>query len=105
MAGFDFTTLTDPNGTGYTVASGINDAGEVVGTYRDTSNADHAFSLSGSVFSKVDVPQSTSTNANGVNSAGDIVGSFTDAAGSHGFVLHVTIYTPFDYPTAVGNTT
>jgi probable HAF family extracellular repeat protein len=40
-----------------------------------------------------------------VNSAGDIVGAFTDGTGSHGFVLHATIYTPFDYPTAVGNTT
>jgi probable HAF family extracellular repeat protein len=105
MAGYDFTTLTDPDGAGYTVASGINNAGEVVGTYRDASNVDHGFSFSGGFFTKVDVPQSTSTNANGVNSAGDIIGAFTDAKGSHGFVLHVTAYTPFDDPTAVGNTT
>jgi len=104
MAGYDFTTLTSPTGTLFR-ASGINDTGEVVGSYTDASGT-HGFSLIGGVFSTLDFHDATTTvtttNANGVNGGGEIIGSFND---SHGFVLNGTMYTQFDVPSTVGTTT
>jgi probable HAF family extracellular repeat protein len=106
IASYSFTTLTDPNANGYTVASGINDAGEVVGSYKDSSNTTHGFSFVSGAFTTLNATSATlSTSANGVNNLGQIIGSFNDAAGaSHGFVLNLTVYTPFDNPSGVGAT-
>ena len=107
MASYSFTTLTDPNASGFTMASGINDAGEVVGSYKDGNNT-HGFSYVSGAFTTLDVTfndkLAISTSANGVNNLGQIIGSFKDATGSHGFVLSVNVYTKFDDPNGVGTT-
>ena len=56
QAGYSVTTLTDPNAGGLTVASGINDTGEVVGYYKDSSNATvfHGFSYVNGAFTTLD---------------------------------------------------
>ncbi len=82
-------TLAVP-GAAMTQAFGINDRGEVVGTYTvGTGNnaVTHGFTWWDGRFTTVNYPQASSTALNGVNDEGDVVGFYTDAAGNtDGFV-------------------
>ena len=49
-ASFTFTTIDPPSSLG-TGASGINDAGQIVGTFSDAGFRQHGFLLSGGRFS------------------------------------------------------
>ena len=77
-------------GASATQAFGLNDEGEVVGTYTiGTGNnaVTHGFTWMNGRFTTVNFPGASSTTINGVNDAGDIVGFFTDAKGNtDGFV-------------------
>lgn len=85
-------------------AFGVNDAGQIVGEYFDSSGITHGWELSGGKFSTIDVPfaGATATGANGINDSGEIAGGW-DGSGvtQHGFTLIGTTYTSFDYPGAV----
>ena len=85
------------------VASGVNDSGEIVGFYEDSSGVVHSYLESGGVFTTIDVPFSgaTATAAGAINNSGEIVGTWYDATTSHGFLLSGGTYTSFDYPGAV----
>jgi len=91
MAGGRFITLAYP-GASMTQALGINDSGEVVGTYDVATGAScktHGFTWrAGHGFTAVDDPHGVnSTTINGVNDAGDLVGFYTDARGNtHGML-------------------
>lgn len=82
-------TLAVP-GAAMTQAFGINDNGEVVGTYTvGTGNnaVTHGFTWWNGKFTTVNYPAASSTALNGVNDEGDTVGFYTDAAGNtDGFV-------------------
>ena len=104
-----FYTLTDPNDAGGgTVAYGINDAGQIVGTYVDSTNATRGFnySRSSNTFSPVNVPTSSATMPGGINNNGEVSGTWEDSSGGlHGFtVLSGSFTTDVDYPGAAGNT-
>jgi probable HAF family extracellular repeat protein len=77
-------------GASATQAFGLNDAGEVVGTYTTgTGNnaVTHGFTWLNGKFVTVNFPTASSTTINGVNNEGDIVGFYTDAKGNtDGFV-------------------
>jgi uncharacterized membrane protein len=85
-------------------AFGVNDAGQIVGEYLDTSGVYHGWELSGGKFSTIDVPfaGATGTGTNGINDSGEIAGGW-DGSGisQHGFTLIGSTYTSFDYPGAV----
>jgi probable HAF family extracellular repeat protein len=82
-------TLAVP-GASMTQAFGINDRGEVVGTYTvGTGNnaVTHGFTWLNGKWTTVNYSGASSTAVNGVNNEGDIVGFYTDAAGNtDGFV-------------------
>jgi len=78
-----FTTIDFPNANS-TAARGVNDAGQIVGYFSDSTGT-HAFLLSDGIFTSIDYPRASSTQGRGINSAGEIVGYFTDSAGTHGF--------------------
>jgi probable HAF family extracellular repeat protein len=82
-------TLAVP-GASATNATGINDGGEVVGTYTvgsGSSAVTHGFTWKNGKWTTVNYPSASSTSVNGVNNEGDIVGFYTDAAGNtDGFV-------------------
>src|SRR5579864_8315012 len=59
-----------------TAISGINPAGEMVGTYADALGMQHGFLLSRGQFTTLDVPGAVSTTAKGINPRGDIVGAY-----------------------------
>ena len=79
-----YTTLDVP-GAAFTVAQGINNAGQIVGFTRCTTF--HGFVLSKGVFTTIDVPGSTETEILSINAKGEIVGFYVDAEDKqHGFV-------------------
>jgi len=83
---------------------GPDPQGTSVGTYTDTANAVHGFTLTAKgVFTSFDPPGSTSTTPNFMTPEGVIVGAYLDAAGtSHGFILENGQYTTVDFPGAAG---
>src|SRR5580658_602465 len=85
-------------------AFGVNDGGQIVGEYLDSSGVYHGWKLSGGKFTTIDVPfaGATGTGTNGINDSGEIAGGW-DGSGisQHGFTLIGTTYTSFDYPGAV----
>jgi probable HAF family extracellular repeat protein len=81
LSGGTYTTLDVP-GVTFTAATGINDAGQIVGSYIAADGNFHGFLLSEGIYTLVDVPGATSTFIYGINNAGQIVGSYD----GHGFL-------------------
>jgi uncharacterized membrane protein len=84
-------TTFDPPGSGFTVAEGINNAGQIVGWYTDApppnNKYEYGFVKSNGVFEKINVPGSTYTDVYSINAQGEIVGAYGDAKGvDHGFI-------------------
>jgi probable HAF family extracellular repeat protein len=93
--------LASALGNNITMPSGINNSGNVVGTYIDANGAYQGFEYSNNSFSLFDVPGAISTNAKSINNQGTIAGTFQDANGTYnGFVLNGGIFTEFDAPNA-----
>ncbi len=72
-------------GASATQAFGLNDEGEVVGSYNvGTGNnaVTHGFTWMNGKFTTVNYPRASSTTINGVNDEGNIVGFYTDAKGN-----------------------
>lgn len=79
QAEYTFSRLDVPGSSFGTVASGINDAGQIVGQYFDVGSRGHGFLLSGGVYTPIDVPGAIAATARGINDAGQIVGDYIDA--------------------------
>lgn len=108
-----YAMINDPNacGTNFpgitgataTDAQGINDQGQIVGTFEECSGNAYGYVLSGigGSFTTIDYPGSVLTFAFGINNGGTVVGYYTDSSGnSHGFVYDSGTYTSIDYPGA-----
>jgi probable HAF family extracellular repeat protein len=96
--------LLDFPGATLTEATGINDDGQVVGDYRDSSGRFHGFFWDAGLFLTIDVPfpGATGTAARGINNVGQIVGVYNDSSGiPHGFLYDNGIFTRFDFPDAI----
>jgi probable HAF family extracellular repeat protein len=99
-SGGAFTTINDPlagfGQKGGTYANGINDAGQIVGSYTDEGLMSHGFLYSGGTFTTIDDPLAGlrgfvgGTGVSGINDAGQIVGNYTNASGYYGFVATPT---------------
>ncbi len=88
-------------------ASDINDLGQVVGAYIDSSGVYHGYERSLGKFTEINVPfaGATGTLAVAINDSGAVVGSWDDSsAASHGFTQIGGTYTSLDYPGAVQTT-
>jgi probable HAF family extracellular repeat protein len=105
-AGGSFATIDLPN-SAFTQAFGINDAGQIVGTYSDASSRIHAFvrDPTSGIFTTLDDPNGVNTVAFGINGTGQIVGYFQNNNGTHGFVRDPTsgMFSTFDDPNGVVN--
>ncbi len=105
-----FTTLDAPQGgTGPgqgTATSGINQHGDIVGSYVDSKGVSHGFLLHQGRYTKVDYPRSQRTQVFGINAQEDIVGNYSDATGTYGFLRHQGRYSTLHDPKAgaKGNT-
>jgi probable HAF family extracellular repeat protein len=97
---FKFATLDFP-GASFTMPSGINNRGEIVGQANTASGA-HGFLYYKGDFRLIDVPGASGTVASGINDRGQIVGTYsaTSASPSQGFLLDGTTFTSIDFPGA-----
>ena len=96
----NFTTIDYPGST-YTVVSGLNDAGEIVGSYIDRNQRRHGLLIRDGRFTVFDFPGVSFTLAADINAAGDIVGFYLDANNiEHGFLLSGGRFTTVDFPGA-----
>ena len=80
--------LSYPNGTS-TGAWGINNAGQIIGTYQDTSGTSHCFIYYNGNYTPLPAPSESVGGAfcSGINNVGQIVGSYNDSQGmGHGFI-------------------
>ena len=93
--GIDFTTIQVP-GTDLdqTIVHGINDLGQIVGSYWNNSKK-YGFIYDGSTYTTVEVPGSLGTEIYGINNDGHIVGLYNDAE----TVPHSFVYNGIDFTT------
>jgi len=74
LSGGTYTSI-DPPGSIGTSVGGINNSGEIVGTYADAPLKGHGFLFKSGVYTIVDFPGASSTGITGVNDQGEIVGA------------------------------
>jgi uncharacterized membrane protein len=86
---------------GGTLANGINDHGEIVGIYGNSSRGGASgFLYSRGKFTSLDHPEAGSlTSANGIDNRGEIVGDFFDTSSKvRGFILTAGHFVTIDVP-------
>jgi uncharacterized membrane protein len=88
-------------------ATGVNDSGQIVGTYLDSSSVWHGYERTLGTFTKINAPfvGATASFASAINNSGEVVGGwnadgYTGDGASHGFTLISGTYASFDYPAA-----
>jgi probable HAF family extracellular repeat protein len=99
-AQYTYTKIMYPGST-WTEASGINDLGQVVGTYTDTSGVAHGFRYKAGVYTTLDFPGMAHNYALGINDAGRVVGSFSAVMPRgpyHASLLADGVWTEYDFP-------
>ena len=102
MSGYTFKTISVP-GAATTAANGINDKGQIVGSFWDASGHEYGFIDSAGGFATISVAGAASVAANGINDLGAVVGTFTDSAGvTHGFLDNGGTIVTINAPGAVG---
>jgi len=79
-ATFTLDTIDFPNASFTAGATGINNRGQIVGVYVDSSGVRRGFLLDKGNFSTVDFPNALETNANGINDHSQIVGWYRDSS-------------------------
>jgi hypothetical protein len=105
-AEYTYTTISDPFATGYTLAIGINDSGEVSGYYSDGTGT-HGFVETNGTYVTINDPSGLagSTIVKGINNNGDVTGWYSTSTGTTGFVRDKNgIYTNLSDPVAYLNT-
>ncbi|MGD0683667.1 MAG: hypothetical protein ABSA03_00990 [Streptosporangiaceae bacterium] len=104
-----FTAIKVPGGVS-TTATGINNAGDIVGFSTDKSKVTSSFLLAGSQLITYQFPGGSDTEAFGINASDEIVGSYLDGSGvMHGFTLShpmgpVSHWQSIDDPNGIGST-
>jgi len=96
------TTLPDFPAKGF--ASDINNVGQIVGYYLDSSIPAHAhgFIYENGAYTTLDDPLGTGTYITGENDNGQIVGYYTDLSGNeHGFLYAGGTFTTVDNPSGM----
>ena len=96
MTTYTFSPIDDPMATNGHRASGINDLGQIVGDYVDSSGVQHGFLYSGGTYTTLNAPSGTNgTDAYGINDLGQIVGYYKDSSSTeHGFLYTAAAPTP-----------
>lgn len=94
-----FKTIEYP-GAPYTRGSGINNRGQVVGIYFDSSGTTHSFLYSGGTFTLLDSFDALGTaSAYRINDYGQILGNFGSGQ-NHGLFYSEGVINSIDYPEA-----
>jgi len=94
--GSTFHTINYP-GADSTSVSGLNNAGQIVGTYQ---LGGHSFGFldNAGTFTSIAFPGASSTHVMDINNLGEIVGWYSDSTGGHGFIDSGGHFISFDVP-------
>lgn len=95
-----YTDIAFPGGT-ETSLHGVNNLGQIVGSYRDSTGSVKGFLFSQDTYVSFSIGGSATTNFNDINSAGAIAGLYSGSSGQHGFVRHAGKVTTVDVPGAL----
>ncbi len=104
---YSFVQFDFPGSAG-TAALRINNSGQILGRYTDSSNSTHCFlrSRDGATYTTVADPPGAipgSSTCSGLNNLGQVVGSFQDAQGFHCYIRSATgSFSTFNLPTSPG---
>lgn len=80
----NFTDITGPAGATAVAADSINDKGEIVGYYIDSTQVTHGFYLAGGKYHyPLDVPGASATYPSAINDKGNIVLYWVDSKGAY----------------------
>jgi hypothetical protein len=83
-----YTSIDYPDSTSHTVCYGINNAGDIVGSYWSDIKYDrHGFLKKGPLFTTIDFPGATFTDPHGINDYGQIVGVYASGFAPN-IILH-----------------
>ncbi|MBI3475218.1 MAG: hypothetical protein HY010_05775 [Acidobacteria bacterium] len=93
---FQYTTLQVP-GSSYTVALGINNSGQIVGSFV-VNDKQSGFLYSGGSFQTIACPNSSFTIAQGINDSGVIVGWCDPTGSAQGFIYQNGNFAYLNYP-------
>ena len=93
---YTFTTIDPPSTSSLSIALDINNAGVIVGEFRDSSTI-HGFVFSNGNFTTLHFPGAPDSAAYGINDTGQIVGT---ASGVGGFLYSGGSFTPINVPGA-----
>lgn len=105
-AAYTFTQLNptdqDGNPAGRSQAYGVNNAGQVAGTYQDAFNFEYGFVYSGGAYATISDESSffPQTRVHGINNLGQLVGVNYVGNGNHSFVYTAGTFTNFTVPDA-----
>ncbi|HET8549337.1 MAG TPA: right-handed parallel beta-helix repeat-containing protein [Bryobacteraceae bacterium] len=93
--------VIDHPGAAATFAYGINNAGDITGSYFMADQKRHGFLRRGGQFTTIDVPGASATWPYRINNAGDIAGVYSDSSNKqHGFLLRDGTFRTIDFPGA-----
>jgi probable HAF family extracellular repeat protein len=101
--GGEYTDIRGPGDAIGSNATGINDAGAIVGFYTDSSNLTHGFLLTEDGYTTLDVPGASATSATGINDKGMVVVFWLDSKGAYEssiYDIKTGSYTTIDVPNA-----
>jgi len=97
-----YTTIDIPQAQ-LTFPEGINNSGQIVGAFTDSSGVTHGYlaDKGGNLSTVIDFPNAAATFLAGINENGDIVGGYQDSNGTgHGFLLRNSVFSTVDFPGA-----
>ncbi len=105
---FTYSSISVPGAT-RTFASGINNMGQIVGSYSDSNGGWHGYVYTNGTFTNfLDVPGANPTTPieiGGINDAGEIVGSIlSPSPNGRGFLYSDGIFTDIYYPQSFSTT-
>ncbi len=97
---FEFFTTVDYPDAVETETLDINNRGEIVGCYQDSSGYWHGFLYYNDTFSSIDYPDVENTVLPDINDRGEIVDSYFISLGGdyHSFLYYEGTFTSIDYP-------
>jgi probable HAF family extracellular repeat protein len=101
-AQFNYCSIDYPAGFG-TYARGINDNGQIIGSYNDQNGNLHALLIQNNTFiplAPTSVLGTEYSDAYKINNRGEVVGEECDSKGCHGFLYNNGVVTLLNYPGA-----
>jgi uncharacterized membrane protein len=100
-----FTIIQFP-GAQNTTATGINNAGTIVGSYVDNNFNVHGFILANNQFQSIDMPSGVNTSLRSINNRGQILGSVDGTSANpnpQSFILENGTFTLLNFPGTPSN--